>query len=688
MPMTIKTFFKKKAGLTLSGLVLLSLFNGEIFSQPAPEKLSRGLIAFSLDKGKNYLGWRLLASDPPDVTFNVFRSSNITGPFIQPLNQVPISTSTNFIDAGAVPEKTYFYVVRPNQGLGPADMVSVTAKSKGESWRFFKKKEGGNLDRIVAGDITGDGVLDYVLLESLPPHFYLQAYDGGTGEFLWRTLMGTPEAEVARGAENPWWGPYTVWDMDGDGRCEVYAFSSAEKGEDESFVALDGKSGQLIKKVPWLSRSGIGDYDTNFFGVALWGGLPHLIIARGTQTTGVKMAAYNSKLEKEWHWEVFEGDREAGSAGHTISIFDCDRDGNDEILWGSMFFNHNGTLRWCRAVRSNWHVDINEMGEFDPDIAGTELFYADCVMAYGGGQKFEAGIYLVNWDDGFGPSPSQWRAREAYWYKTWDETAKRPYAHLHGGYVADVDSTPGFEMITWDDYGNVASAYPRKQFPTDKPSPHFVIDVHGNHVYYTHERIAWGAPIQFDDDPLYELTVSNPNFKIFKIKGKTLLEQKDVNSTDHGHGPGQDVVGDFREECLVVAKDQSGFFIITNTELSKKKQVTWLEDRAYRQGMARFGSGYTNATRPGGYGFGQVDRGNHPPQGIIQINNQQKGLTHVNVNHGKKVKFVGSRSKDPDGDHLKYFWEFGNGGFSTLADPVYLFPKPGNYTVKLLVSDR
>ncbi|WP_375447497.1 RICIN domain-containing protein [uncultured Fibrella sp.] len=59
------------------------------------------------------------------------------------------------------------------------------------------------------------------------------------------------------------------------------------------------------------------------------------------------------------------------------------------------------------------------------------------------------------------------------------------------------------------------------------------------------------------------------------------------------------------------------------------------------------------------------------------------------------VTFTGNRSSDPDGDPITYQWDFGDGTFSTEANPVKVFTiRPGaqgvpqySYSVKLTVSD-
>ncbi len=61
-----------------------------------------------------------------------------------------------------------------------------------------------------------------------------------------------------------------------------------------------------------------------------------------------------------------------------------------------------------------------------------------------------------------------------------------------------------------------------------------------------------------------------------------------------------------------------------------------------------------------------------------------------NVTVNQTVYFNGSNSQDPDGDDLKFKWNFGDGtstGWLTQSNTTHLYTKAGNYTVTLTVSD-
>ena len=66
---------------------------------PAEETFNRGLIAVVNDQGQIYLGWRLLASDPADAGFNVYRRTDGGSPI--KVNATPLTAGTNLVDTAA-----------------------------------------------------------------------------------------------------------------------------------------------------------------------------------------------------------------------------------------------------------------------------------------------------------------------------------------------------------------------------------------------------------------------------------------------------------------------------------------------------------------------------------------------------------------------------------------------------------
>ncbi len=591
-----------------------------------PERLSRGLVAFPRENGQIYLGWRLLRQDIATVGFNVYRSTNSGGPYSGPLNSTPIIASTNYLDAAAQSGMTYYYIVVSTNN-DTSNQATMTSQSSGQAWKFISKVDGGRIVRVIFGDVTGDGLLDMIMLDDYQGSFYLQVYNGSNWQRIWKKYLSTPPADKAGGSGNEYWGPFTVWDFDGNGKCEIYAFSGNGSGDfysaEDFLVALDGETGTELGRTAWLRRDDISDYDTNFLGIGIWDSIPHLVAARGIQYDGNRVAAYTPDPVQEWEWTGWNG-----SGGHTMAIFDFNGDRNDEILWGSLFLNGTGSnsqrIRW---ERPNNHCDINEFGDFDPNRPGLEAWFGDCLAWCRGLAKQT--VALVDCQNG-----------NNIMEKEWDDQRNRPLGHIHNGYVADVDPAPGTELIGWDDYNRlpIGCGFPESQYPVTAAPPHFVVGITGNFLHYTTSNIAFrGVPVQFDDDDIYEMTTGwgNP-INIFKLNGPTLLtvsNTQQFNGTEFGP---QDIFGDFREECIAKAPDNSGVYIISNSTVSGRRKVTWLEDQAYRQGMALLGSGYIHTTSPKGYYFDGTSTGQDvvPPQ-ILET--KTKTQTQVEVIFSENV---------------------------------------------------
>ncbi len=591
------------------GLVALStLILSEVFSAPAPDRLNRGLIALPRSNGEIHLGWRLLLSDGPNEGFNIFRSTSKGGPYDGPLNATPVVNSTNFIDNTAAVGTKYFYVVK-NAAAQTSNEAEVSAKAAGENYKFIRVQNMGSNSKImraIAADMTGDGTLDYLIMETdlnNPATPYLHCYDGVYGSFMWRIRLSPPPPNKAGGATNQWWTPVMAWDMDGNGKSEAYVLRCENVGDNGydgggvDTLVVYNENGQEIRRTLWVDR-GESDWDTNFLGVGIWDGVPHVIGVRGTQYDVVKIIAWSGTLQQEWKFNQWGGD-----GGHYLEIVDIDQDGNDEILDGSFMLNSSGSKMW--QVDAGTHVDICSAGDFDPNHAGMEVWFADCIAwcrTKGGTET-----YLVDAATGQGPSASPQGVR-CIWGKDWDTHRNRPFGHLHGGYVADVDPTPGYEIITWDDYNAMPTGcgYPINQYPTSGiMRPQFVMDIKGNFLLYSedYENYAFFNPVQFDDDDLWEMSQVYGDFRVYNFNGSTLMSFSNVEAFDGNQNTPYDIFGDFREETMVKAADESGIYVFTNTALSNRRKFCPLEDRGYRVGVSRLGSGYCRSTRPMGLDF-------------------------------------------------------------------------------------
>lgn len=359
-----------------------------------PERIDRGVVALNVDLNSVYVGWRSLIDDPPDAGFNLYREDIGVGGY-EKVNDEPVRGSTNYLDRGTRPGHGYRYRVKLVSG-------TMEIESPGEAYVFtlagnqpyysIKLKDEVTLKRIGIGDLDADGALDFVIQhpdfnvdpyyqpgywKRSPSPYKLDAYSS-KGEFLWRHDMGW---SIETGT---WYSPYMVFDVDQDGKAEVYA--KAGEGDPreidghvlkgpEFLIKLDPTSGEVLNKRDWISREGYESYNywcRNFLTVAyLDGKNPSLIMQRGTYTV-IKTIALDRDLQTIWTWESTGRDEKyRGQGGHAIMTGDIDLDERDELVVGTFALDDDGTPLWYTGLG---HNDGGYIADIIPGRPGYEIF--------------------------------------------------------------------------------------------------------------------------------------------------------------------------------------------------------------------------------------------------------------------------------------------------------------------------
>ena len=370
------------------------------------EKLDRGMLALTTQGGKVYLSWRLLKSDPDATAFNVYRST-ANGAAVK-LNARAIQKTTDFVDANpSTSGENAWWVRAIVNGKEQEDSAKVTlsANAPVQQYKAIKLREDvRGVDRIGIGDLNGDGIYDFVVkhpsgsvdpgrIRPSPDTYKVEAYNGKTGEFMWRIDLGW---NINQGI---WFSPMVVRDLDGDNKAEVclrtapYAATREQaldggKGmilEGPEYLSIyDGETGKEIDKVDWIERGKLTDWaDTtgnrasrHMLGVAyLDGKTPSVLVVRGTYGL-MKVDAWtlrNKKLEKVWRWTNERAPfKYQGQGQHSIKVGDIDGDGFDEILNGSIAIDNDGRTMWGIGMG---HGDRFYLSDIDPVRPGLEVWY-------------------------------------------------------------------------------------------------------------------------------------------------------------------------------------------------------------------------------------------------------------------------------------------------------------------------
>ncbi len=538
-----------------------------------PTEVDRGLVALSKDNLQIYVGWRLLAEDPPDIAFNLYRTDVYINETVK-LNDQPLRHSTNWVDTGSRHDKAYRYLLKPvvdsqESRTGETAYAIVQRWEKPYHSIIF---DGEYTARMVGiADINGDGHLDYVIKQpnfSTDPYsntgywkrsrepYTLEAYDGQRGQKLWEYNMGWA---IETGT---WYSPYLVYDIDGDGSAEIY--TKAGDGDPrqidgrvidgrEYLVKIDGRTGRVRRKLPWLDRGGIDNYNyasRNFLTMAYLDGVhPSLIMQRGTYTT-IKTLALDQRLNPIWYWEAIGKDSGfQHQGGHGLITADVDDDGRDELVLGSGVLDDDGTGMWTTEMG---HPDVCFVADIDPNRPGKEIFF---------------GIEPKR--DSHGVCMADATTGEILWYYD------GPTTHVHSaGMVGDIDpSHPGMECYAGEQNGS--------QF--------WLYAANGERI----SDLSFGTlspfAVWWDADATKELVAGN---EIFKYRGETLMEvEGTVLAT-------ADIMGDWREEIITTLP---GELRIYSTTIPSDTRRTWLmDDRQYRAGVAAGTMGYYRQPKLGG----------------------------------------------------------------------------------------
>lgn len=565
------------------------------------ENLDRGLIAIKLENGQVYLGWRLLETDQPDISFNVFRSSGNTK--AEKVNDKPVQRSTDFIDADLVADTETFYWVVPvsdgKEGKSSDKVRPQTVSEKGPAYSSISFKGEYMAQKIAIADLNGDGKYDFVIKHpdsSIDPAqrpdttgktYKLEAYLSD-GTFLWQYDLG-PGIEPGI-----WYSPYIVYDFDGDGKAEIAAKTApgVERDPDgrvrrgiEQVSILDGMTGKEIATAPWPERDPrYGDYNRlnrNQIGVAyLDGKTPFLLLARGTYKLMTLDAwqFHNGELEQTWHWD---GDEEnpviRHQGAHSMHSVDIDGDGRDEVVLGAVAIDDDGTALWSTGYG---HPDKVFVTDIDPLRPGLEIAYIQ-----------------EDWNfDGNGVNIVDARTGRTVWgigHKTY---------HVGNGMVADIDpSIPGLEFFAAEDPKGNGNGRSRDRYMLSAQGKYLARNegVPRNQVNWIfwdedllREDVNWQRPQNWQRGERFSM--EDISLSINKYDGSIVTAgiQGRVKVV-------ADINGDWREELITVLPGE--LRIYTTTIPAKDRRVCLMQDAIYRNDVAHHSMGYDQVPLTGYY---------------------------------------------------------------------------------------
>jgi fibronectin type 3 domain-containing protein len=580
------------------------------------EYLDRAPVAVQTGEGV-YLGWRLLGLDARDLAFSVYRDG-------ERITDEPITGATNLVDPEGTADSTYFvtaqqgdrevtvtdeFGVWSEQWLDvpldkPADGVTPT----GQAYTYAPG------DASV-GDLDGDGEYE-IVFQWYPSNAKDNSQSGYTGNVyldaieldgtkLWRMDLGV---NIRAGAH---YTQFQVYDLDGDGKAEV-TFKTADGTIDgagtaigdaskdhrnsggyiltgpEYLTVFDGQTGAAIDTVDYVpGRGNVGSWgDTygnrvdRFLAATAYldGEHPSLIFSRGYYTRTV-IAAWDlvdGRLTPRWTFDSNDyGSAFEGQGNHNLTPADVDRDGLDELVFGSLTLDDDGTPLSNTRLG---HGDAMHVSDHLVDRPGLEVFSVHESPSGNGGN-------IASMRDA--------ETGEVIW-------SNRGTRDTGRGVAADIDPThPGAEAwnvggdAAWDSpVGNLNTAT-GEQIGTAIPAANFVTWWDGDltreitdHDFDTVSQT--GVPTISKWDP-----AANSEVELLKLDG-TLTG----NGTKGNPMLQADLFGDWREELVVRHADGNALRIVTTTDVTEHRIPTLMHDSQYRQAVAWQNTAYNQPPHP------------------------------------------------------------------------------------------
>ena len=206
-----------------AGLGLLLTVPTTAPAQRQMENLTRGIVAIESADNEIYVGWRLFATDPDAIAFNLYRVVNGAAP--ERVNQTPLAGATNYVDHGVNTEQPWEYFVRPVlNGQELADSKPARVWHDNYLDIPIQRIEGYRPNDASIADLDGDGEYELVQHQASRERDNSHAGITGTpildayeldGTHLWRIDLGI---NIRDGQH---YTQFMVYDLDSDGKAEL-----------------------------------------------------------------------------------------------------------------------------------------------------------------------------------------------------------------------------------------------------------------------------------------------------------------------------------------------------------------------------------------------------------------------------------------------------------------------------------
>ncbi len=533
------------------------------------ERLDRGVVAVNSGSGA-FISWRLLASDEPDIGFNVYRTTD--GQTVK-VNSDVLLGGTNFTDTTADLSKENTYTVRTvyNGVEKDSDGSFTLPASKGAgAYYTVPIRDGGTVHFVWVGDFNGDGAYDYLIDRCADDQQKLEAYLSD-GTYLWTVDLGynsENKNNIEPGASTidvGMWDGATVYDIDCDGYAEVMVriadgvtFGDGSKytnsdTQAQEIAVIDGRTGALKASAPVPNDKSEAGPKACMMQIGYLDGVKPSLVCwiknrnddKSFNSYNVAYTYENGEFVQQWQTGAY------GAEAHQIRVADVNYDGKDEVLHMGYCLNGDGSLRY--TVDNVVHGDRWYVGSFENSNNNNEM------MGYGIQQDNANGLleYFYNASTG---------------ELIWEHYAESGTADVGRGNIGDID--PNYEgMEVWSFQG----MYSMDDQKLSDTSPYPVF------------RLFWDGDLF--SESYNEGKIEEWNYESQSV-GRVDTCWKIYAASGSERGVGMlhaDIIGDWREESVLVNYDTDELVIYTTTIPTNERIYCLAQNPCYRNCMTAKG---------------------------------------------------------------------------------------------------
>jgi len=602
--------------LLFTAFLSLCFHFSPVQAQRQMERLGRGIMAMNKGSNQIYVGWRLLGTDPSDITFNLYQSVN--GSTAVKVNAYPMKLTTDTVLSNCNLAVSNAFFVKPVlNGVEQGQSSAFTLPANAAAVQYVLSIPLQNLNdanittqNAMPGDVDGDGEYELVVFRSGAggdtARLLIEAYKLN-GTFLWRFDFGK---NINFSNEHNAQAYYVVYDFDGDGKAEVCVraseLSTFQSGSPqqrtvgdvllkdgvtlyplnggnqrltapEYLYMLNGLTGAPMDSIKYEPAMGSTPNTTwggnerpvyQWMSVAYLDGIhPSIVTERGIgEGYWIKVYGFDFRNGKfSMRPDFFATQEPIAFGGHSIRTKDIDDDGKDEFLFTAAALDNDLKLLYNQHNKGLGHGDGFQILDIDPDRPGLEWF----------------GIQQSNTD----------QLGAAYWDAATGEIINKFYMAAVG------DPSRG-------DAASVSPTIRGSQMYGGTPG---VMDQNGNYVNRT--SFTPTGTLYWDADLAKEVILNDNSYRDASIKkydpvtgnSNILFNLKADGCSNPATMAGAtyfgDILGDWREELAIQTNDKLSLRIYSTTTPSASRYYTLMNNPGYRVQqtcLGRIGGFYTD----------------------------------------------------------------------------------------------